>query len=72
MVLFADPADMPPACEGPFAAGGLFGSRAWYRNVIEHGLPDGTAALLRRVSSRRAGRWRSFPCSAPRAECCGA
>jgi hypothetical protein len=47
IALFADPADLPPDCEGLFAAAGsLFGSRAWYANVVRHGLPAGTTACF--------------------------
>ena len=66
MALFADPAEMPPDCDALFAAGtsdalfpagvsdGLFGSRAWYRNVVRHGLTAGTTACF--AVWREAGR----------------
>src|SRR6185437_12899178 len=57
MALFADPAEMPPDCDALFAAGasdGLFGSRAWYRNVVRHGLAAGKTACF--AVWREAGR----------------
>jgi CelD/BcsL family acetyltransferase involved in cellulose biosynthesis len=49
LALFADPADLPAGCEGLFAAGAaenVFSSRAWYRNVVRHGLPASTTACF--------------------------
>jgi hypothetical protein len=49
MAPFSDLADLPAGCEVLFAAGAaesLFGSRAWYRNVVQHGLAPGTTACF--------------------------
>lgn len=49
LALYADPDDLPPSCADVLAAGAvstMFSSRAWYRTVVDHGLPDGAAACF--------------------------